>query len=163
MNGKSDSINVGSGVACDDDERGSFPNSMPWEEDTVDDTQAVQEPDETYEPEPLEKTNEKLVISDLNDEFIYNKVGEKVRWNKPWFKGQFDKDGMRQLGFPETKIFHLGDPEQLNEYNELCRRTGAEGEDPSVVIQVHDRQFWEGNYIALVTYRKVWYLLPKQG
>lgn len=70
---------------------------------------------------------------------------------------------MRKLGHPITKVFQLGVPEDLDAYNDLMKCTGAEGEDPSIVIAFHDRQFWEGNYIALVTYREVWYLLAKQG
>lgn len=69
---------------------------------------------------------------------------------------------MHKLGPPVTKTFNLSNPESLDEYNNLLKQVGADGDDPSIVIVYHDRQFWNGSYIALVTYNEVWYLLPKQ-
>lgn len=126
-----------------------------------------QEPQEeaSQEEDEAEEDNEPkaIIVRDINDQFIYNSVGERVYWNKPFCRGQFNKEGMRKLGPPITKIFKLNDPEQLKEYNDLIKQVGAEGDDPSIVIVYHDRQFYAGGYIALVTYNEVWYLLPKQG
>lgn len=163
MANKSDSVDVGSGISRDYNSEGQFPEQMPWEAQQEEPVEQVQEQEQEPEIEEKEDDNVKIVIEDINDEFIYNRVGQRVYWNKPHFKGQFQKEGMRKMGHPKVQMFDLKDPEQLKGYNDLLKRVGAEGEDPSIVIMHHDRQFWEGSYIALVTYNEVWYLLPKQG
>ena len=161
MENKVESVNVGQGVTRIDENDGVFPeqlvSDLSQQGDKVDPVVDVSEQgQQDVQPSPV-------IVRDINDKFIYAETGETQYWNKPWFKGQFSKEGMSKLGPPVTKVFNLKNTDELDAYNKLLRQVGAAGDDPSIVIGYHDRQFWEGGYIALVTYNEVWYLLPKQG
>lgn len=174
------SVAVGSGVDHTEDEDVMTKNTSTIPvQDIIKTIPSDSEDDKLPEVEPLtddfvpsdeegsiafdaDDKPQEIKIRDINDRFIYDKTGTKKLWNKPFFKGQSKKQGFWQYGYPITKVFHLEKPEELDEYNKLLCQVGTEFKDPNLTIIYHDRQFFNGEFIVLVTYKEIWYLLPKQ-
>lgn len=104
----------------------------------------------------------KIQYADINDKFIRNSVGQKVYWNKPFFKGQSRSNGLYKFGPPKIQVFKLDSPEAITAYNEFLAQMGGQDDDPTIVNVNIERQFWEGHFIVLVSYNEVWYSLPEQ-
>lgn len=113
----------------------------------------ILEPD--VKPEPI-------VIKEFNDRFLYDKNNRPIYYNRPFFKGQSKKPGMYRIGHPKAKVFHLSNPDELEDYNLLLAGTGIEGQDPQYINLSLDKQFWQGEFIVLAMYNEMWYLLPDQ-
>lgn len=92
--------------------------------------------------------------------YLLDKLGLKKYASRPVTQDQYMKEGMWIEDPPVTEVFDLGDKDQLDAYNELQRLTYPI-DGPSVRIAALRQEFYRGKFIMLVTYSKVWYLLPE--
>lgn len=106
----------------------------------------------------------RVLVHDINNEFITDGAGVRTHMNKPYYKGQSSDPGKFKLSPPIADVFDLGKEGELERYNKLLQCTGERtGDDPIINIITMDRQFWQGSFIVYVTYVKYFYLLPNQS
>lgn len=153
MSEKDISINVGKGVAKDE-------NIQLYQEEYTSNKITNSESIDLFEdddnkPKPIE-------LIDFNDRFIYNKVGQKTYYNKPFFKGQSRQPGMYKLGYPKSKLFRLSTEDDVQKFNEFLALIGSQDEDPQITNVTTDKQFHNGEFVILATYNEMWYILPEQ-
>lgn len=86
--------------------------------------------------------------------------------NGEWRDKPFTRDHMiryphtTRLTDPETRIFDLSDPEQLDAYNKLQKASHDTGA-PTLMITEMETQKHNGSWTALVTWKKVQYQIPQ--
>lgn len=75
----------------------------------------------------------------------------------PSLADQFDKyPDTVKLGYPQVKVFSLKNPLQLDQYNELLKRTHPESAPDIVIV---DNRVSE-DFTVMVTFKKLTYLIP---
>lgn len=108
----------------------------------------------------LKKKDRVIKKDDQGNAYILNSLGLKTWSNRPIFEDQFTKPGMVEFDAPITAVFDLADPAQLEAFNDLQSLTFP-SEAPSVQFVDLERNFYKGKYVIIVTYSKVWYLMPE--
>lgn len=88
--------------------------------------------------------------------YIFNPTGQIKYSTTPTIKGQYEKPKFWKLGELRANIYKLGNSKELKSYNSLLRL--ASREDPGVQIVELDKQFHNGEFIVMVTYRTILYL-----
>lgn len=101
-----------------------------------------------------DNTSEQIVAKD-GTIYILDSVGDVKESSKPTVKGQFKKNNLWRYGTPKATVLHLAKEEDLETYNKIL--AGAAGEDPSYYIIESARQFWEGQFIVMLTWCPVLY------
>lgn len=148
------SVNVGKGV-----ERTQLPQSHSekdyFKNNSLQEEQDLVEYDLDDKPKPIN-------LIDFNDRFLYNKVGQKTYYNKPFFKGQSTQPGMYKVGYPKALLFRLENQDDVEKYNEFLAQVGGQNEDPQITNVSIDKQFHNGTFVILATYNEMWYILPEQ-
>jgi hypothetical protein len=61
-----------------------------------------------------------------------------------------------KFGYPQADVFTLTNLEDLSRYNELLKKTHPETQ-PQIIIADHRIN---DNYVAMVTYKQLYYLIP---
>lgn len=107
------------------------------------------------------KQNQEVEYKDgSGNVYLLDKLGNKKYASRPVTKDQYSKEGMWIEDPPVTEVFDLGDKEQLERYNDFQRLTYPI-DGPSVRVAGMRQEFYKGKFIVLVTYSKIWYLLPE--
>lgn len=103
----------------------------------------------------------RVIKEEKGDLYILDSGGLKKWCDRAVFADQITKDGMYMLDPPVTESFNISIDEQRTKFNDLQSKTCPDG-CPSVLITHRSEKFYKGHYVILVTWRKVWYLLPEK-
>ena len=95
------------------------------------------------------------IVAEDGTIFILDATGDIKESSKPTVKGQFKKNMLWRYGKPVATVLHLNNKEDLDYYNNII--AGASGEDPSFYIIEVVREFWNGEFILLLTWCPVLY------
>lgn len=95
------------------------------------------------------------IIAEDGTIFIVDETGDVKESSKPTVRGQFKKNTLWRYGAPTAVVLHLNDKDDLERYNNII--AGASGEDPSFYIIEAVREFWNGEFIILLTWCPVLY------
>lgn len=106
--------------------------------------------------EPANTVNNKQIIDKDGTVYILDELGEIKESSKPTVKGQFKKENLWRYGAPQAIVLNLSNPEELDKYNSILKETAEE--DPSAVLIDSTKEFWNGQFIMLVTWCPIMYL-----
>ena len=104
--------------------------------------------------------NDSVVVDKFTDKagitYKVNRAGVPVWADRPQKQNPLSDPRFYQLSSVKTDVFNLGDSERLKAYNELYAKAWPT-DAPRVIIHSDTREFYQGNFVCLVTYSEVWY------